>query len=142
MKNCLACQAPLNGESRVIARKKFCSSICRSKYRTISGARIDNHLWTNFRIRETQYNDMLVKQNFSCAICKVHQSETEKALAVDHDHSCCPGKKSCGKCIRGLLCFECNIGLGKFKDNPRLLAIAYEYLSSSCDVVDIGMTVA
>lgn len=41
---------------------------------------------------------------FKCPICG--QSGGERH--VDHDHSCCQGSYSCGKCIRGLVCSECN----------------------------------
>lgn len=129
MRSCLECGTAIVGEDRVMTRKKYCSKECKSKYRTTSGARVDTHLWTNFRIRETDYERILTEQNFRCAICGIHQSETRKAFAVDHDHSCCSSKRTCGNCIRGLLCFECNIGLGKFKDDKVLLAKALKYLS-------------
>jgi hypothetical protein len=51
-------------------------------------------------------------------------------LAVDHNHGCCPGEKSCGKCVRGLLCDNCNQAIGKFRDDPELLLKAAEYLRS------------
>jgi hypothetical protein len=41
---------------------------------------------------------------------------------------CCPGKKSCGKCIRGLLCARCNSAIGLFDEDPVTLHAAVEYL--------------
>lgn len=50
-------------------------------------------------------------------------------LAVDHDHACCPGHYSCGKCVRGLLCQDCNIAAGKLRDDPDvMLALAFYVL--------------
>jgi hypothetical protein len=51
-----------------------------------------------------QYEEMLAAQEGRCGICR----EPELALVVDHDHSCCPGRFSCGRCIRGLACYGCN----------------------------------
>jgi hypothetical protein len=74
-----------------------------------------------------QYNDLLAKQGGGCAICGI-DVEGEKKLSVDHDHDCCPGSKSCGKCIRGLLCGSCNRAVGLMEDNPDLLIAAAKYL--------------
>lgn len=60
-----------------------------------------------------------------CSIC----GDTEN-IHIDHDHSCCSGEKSCGKCVRGALCGSCNLGLGAFKDNVEKLAQAVEYLKN------------
>lgn len=36
-------------------------------------------------------------------------------LAIDHDHECHPAGQACKNCIRGLLCFSCNAGIGRFE---------------------------
>ncbi len=76
-------------------------------------------------INEAQYELMLKSQNGVCAICgkletMKHQSGKLRSLAVDHNHKTCK--------IRGLLCNRCNIILGQFNDDPRLLEKAAQYL--------------
>lgn len=66
-----------------------------------------------FNITVEQYEELLKKQNGVCAICK-RDSDDGKRLSVDHDHNCCPNRQSCGNCIRGLLCRNCNTKLGWF----------------------------
>lgn len=64
-------------------------------------------------ITEEQFNAMLERQGHACAICRVPFGD--KRICADHDHSCCPPSdyfaKTCGKCIRGLLCVRCNTRL-------------------------------
>jgi hypothetical protein len=74
------------------------------------------------------YERMLKEQGGVCAICGQPPSGRHRNLSVDHDHSCCPGKRSCGKCVRGLLCSPCNIALGGFQDDQARLLRAVEYL--------------
>ncbi|MEV2211282.1 endonuclease VII domain-containing protein [Streptomyces sp. NPDC050997] len=72
---------------------------------------------------------MLEDQGNCCAVCGVGFADDNRSQ-VDHDHSCCPGKKSCGECVRGLLCNSCNNGLGRFKDSVNHLRAAVSYLES------------
>jgi Recombination endonuclease VII len=74
-----------------------------------------------------QFQELLDKQDNLCAICRIPNRFT---LQVDHDHSCCPGTYSCGRCIRGLLCISCNRAIGLFKDNPAMLKQAIAYLEN------------
>lgn len=59
-----------------------------------------------YGITEEQYDNLLIEQNNSCAVCREVFTESIKPW-VDHDHNCCKGQKSCGKCLRGLLCSKC-----------------------------------
>jgi hypothetical protein len=82
---------------------------------------------SRFNITVEKIQQMLVEQNGVCAICK--EGSIKNNLSVDHDHSCCnESARSCGKCVRGLLCASCNHGLGSFKDDPERLKQAIKYL--------------
>ena len=75
----------------------------------------------------------------ACEICglDLRQLRTDSrgrsrySYAVDHDHSCCPGNKSCGKCLGGLLCQKCNVALGYLGDDPKRVMAAARYLARS-----------
>lgn len=68
--------------------------------------------------------EMREAQRHRCAICGVHEKDApRKRLAVDHNHDA-----TNANAVRGLLCGNCNIGLGQFKDDPDRLAAAIRYL--------------
>lgn len=89
----------------------------------------------DFNITEEQYMWLLARQGNVCALCfepetKVHHRNNEvMRLAVDHDHRCCSeSAKSCGKCIRGLLCYSCNMMMGKIESKPALAKRFADYI--------------
>ncbi|SCE63493.1 Recombination endonuclease VII [Micromonospora matsumotoense] len=82
---------------------------------------------SKFGFTYRQYLRMVDEQNGVCRICGNPPPDGER-LAVDHDHGCCSGQKTCGQCIRGLLCKRCNSALGLFDDNPETLAAARAYV--------------
>jgi hypothetical protein len=59
------------------------------------------------------------EQDGSCAICCTPLVDGQN-VHVDHDHKT--------KAVRGLLCFNCNTGIGHLRDNPTLLRTAARYL--------------
>lgn len=99
-------------------------------------AKIDrsDKLRRHYNITPVQYDTLLYKQGGVCRICSMPETLIDNrtgevmSLAVDHDHSCCPGTKTCGKCIRGLLCARCNTAIGLLEDDPVLLSKAIIYL--------------
>lgn len=69
----------------------------------------------------------LVTQGFHCAVCRKADLR-ETRVCADHDHACCPGRYGCDKCFRGLLCSNCNTGIGLLGEDPETLANAIQYL--------------
>lgn len=81
------------------------------------------HLYPLYKIRFDGYQFLLKRENDMCPICD-HQTPK----SVDHDHSCCDGKTSCGSCIRGIICRKCNAGLGNAGDSILILESMVQYL--------------
>jgi hypothetical protein len=76
-----------------------------------------------YHITEDQFHNLIESQDGKCAICQRDIVQvTNMNAQVDHNHK--TGE------VRGVLCFNCNNGLGKFKDNPELLQSAIRYLNS------------
>lgn len=80
-----------------------------------------------FKLTPEIFDGKLSKQNNRCALCESLFS-TENPPCVDHNRSCCSGDRSCGKCVRDLLCSTCNAGIGCLHDNVELLEKAITYL--------------
>jgi hypothetical protein len=91
-----------------------------------------------YGISPEEYDALRAKQDYRCAICSRHEDElpdrksgrprldgkpsTEAVrLQVDHDHDT--------NAIRGLLCWQCNTGIGCFQDQPDRMASAIAYVS-------------
>lgn len=79
-------------------------------------------------LTDIEYGLMLTSQNGRCAICGNHQHY--QRLAVDHCHKT--------QQIRGLLCMQCNRGLGRFFDSPFRLQNAINYLEKARKAVEDG----
>lgn len=60
------------------------------------------------------------EQNGCCAICNIPESQLNRVLFVDHNHT--NGQ------IRGLLCDKCNTGIGMFLEKEELFLSALKYL--------------
>ena len=80
-----------------------------------------------YKITLEIYNKKLQEQDGVCAICK---GTWVRPLVVDHDHDCCNGEYTCGKCLRALLCGNCNAGLGWFKNDIHIMESAIEYMKT------------
>ena len=101
----------------------------RQKYREdMQERQRASKLWSNYGLTLDEYEVMYRAQGGGCKICGSGphggpEWARKQWLSVDHCHA--TGQ------IRGLLCDNCNIGLGKFKDSPALLTAATEYLAQA-----------
>lgn len=81
-----------------------------------------SHLRRRFGIDYADYERILAAQGGVCAICGgTELRRHHKFMSIDHDHT--------SGAIRGILCDNCNQGLGNFKDKRGLLKAAMAYLA-------------
>lgn len=96
------------------SRQRWCKTCCPN---IIASARM-----ARYGISQAEYDELLRLQG-GCAIC----GDTEM-LVIDHDHTCCSGEFTCGECVRGLLCHNCNVRISVLESSPEWLENAYRYL--------------
>lgn len=76
----------------------------------------EQKLKRNYNLTESDYNRILARQKGKCGIC-----ENYRKLVVDHCHK--TGK------VRGLLCSNCNSGIGLLGENPTFIRAAAAYVA-------------
>jgi len=86
----------------------------RASLEKVGGSRT-YHLKRRYGITAADADVMLAAQGGLCAICRA-----APAVHVDHDHAT--------DAVRELLCFNCNGGLGQFRDDPAVLRAAADYV--------------
>jgi hypothetical protein len=94
-----------------------------------SDARWAAHILDTYTLTVEEYWALYEAQGGRCACCQRASGKTRR-LSVDHDHKCCSGRKSCGRCVRGLLCRPCNTLLGRARDAIEFFARCIEYLTN------------
>ena len=138
MKYCRKCNlekviSEFSADARTNDGVYYCCKVCRKSnrkdynksYRTKHRANNRERLrayqaWFLYKLTEEVYLEMMAK---GCEVCGSMEN-----LCIDHDHSCCSGKSSCGECIRGVLCRSCNQAEGFLKSNPELARKLADYL--------------
>jgi hypothetical protein len=122
---------PCDEEKKVEARADGRTKRRKHKPQTPEQNR-KNALHRRFKMTPEDWDALLESQGGGCAACGETESGRHR-FHVDHDHNCCSGEVTCGKCIRGLLCEHCNKALGHVHDNPQLLRKLAHYLEDFAD---------
>lgn len=114
---CKECNREYNREHYRQNKKSYADKA--RAYEQANGGRV----FLQYKLNQESYDEMFAKYGGLCWICR-----DREAKVVDHDHSCCPTDYTCGKCTRGLLCSNCNTGIGLLRDSPEIFKNAIEYV--------------
>jgi len=114
--HCKSCDSKKN--------KKYISNMEKRKKRNLR--RVEWNRSVKAFFPPELFKQRLLEQNGVCAICGAKDAGGRGAFHADHDHET--------STPRGVLCHRCNIALGHFKDNPKILQAAIEYLNKYSEV--------
>jgi len=110
---------------------KDCEAPRFKKYREdnqekISSSRLKWNRKRSYNFPPELFDERFNEQGKICAICKSPNANGRGTFHADHNHQT--------NQPRGILCHNCNVALGNFKDNPELLQAAIEYLDKYLEV--------
>jgi hypothetical protein len=134
IKICRKCQCELiDGNNFNVSLAKYQNWICNPCKNEYDLALKEKNPFRNhgasirrYGISTTEYEQLYKEQNGCCKICKdlapLHSNDRTR-LYVDHCHDT--------KKVRGLLCKNCNSGLGQFRENIKTMEDAIQYLKDN-----------
>jgi hypothetical protein len=117
IKSCIVCSAQFISKPKQITCSHACKRIRLKQTKML----------LNYGLSQESLQEIMSRQGGGCAICL--RTSPGVRLVVDHDHQCCAGLKSCGRCVRGILCNQCNQALGLFGESVSRIKNAVEYLA-------------
>ena len=75
-----------------------------------------------YGLTEEAFSSMIIEQDFCCPVCERQlDPKGYRTVHVDHDHE--SGK------VRGILCSNCNVGIGHPREDPAIMLRAIAYLN-------------
>ena len=128
---CKPCNVAIATEWRKVNRKRYNETRALSRQANSHRFAVqrEESLASRYGITSADYDALLIQQNSCCGICGRHadavprRKQDVRGLHVDHDHDT--------GLVRGLLCLNCNGGLGQLQDSPSILRAALRYLDAS-----------
>lgn len=128
-RQCTSCGETYRPKTRRVS--KFCSRECGEQFRLVSGHTRNAHLLRKYGITAEDYDRLLAEQGGGCALCGVTPEQLTAGryrtyLHVDHDHET--------NAVRGLLCPDHNLLLGRFGDSVEMFRKVVAYLAAHASV--------
>lgn len=131
MKTCSLCQSPLSD----LSRTGKCEKCRRKEYAREHRKKLSNDLKKKYRLKSRygltpeEFKALYEAQRGLCCLCLTQLEDPH----VDHCHET--------GVVRGILCKQCNLGLGYFKDDPQRMFRAIEYLAHQTAKPLIGISI-